>query len=193
MHEVSNLKNLIKHAEEYNQDLENELSSKVELLKEKEDQIKELQRYIDAQKSEMTKTDLSYSSEATEDLKQAMRTLSDLDTVALDAKRESAFLRSENLELKERINELSDSCKQMENGIQMYQRQLEAKKQVQADLEKELQLAFQEISKLSALVDGKGLLSNLELEKRITDLQKELNKEVEEKETLQKKFTCCQS
>lgn len=42
MHEVSNLKNLIKHAEEYNQDLENELSSKVELLKEKEDQIKEL-------------------------------------------------------------------------------------------------------------------------------------------------------
>nr|XP_038959787.1 centromere-associated protein E isoform X4 [Rattus norvegicus] len=74
----------------------------------------------------------------------------------------------------------------MENGIQMYQRQLEAKKQVQADLEKELQLAFQEISKLSALVDGKGLLSNLELEKRITDLQKELNKEVEEKETLQK-------
>ncbi|XP_006233413.3 centromere-associated protein E isoform X2 [Rattus norvegicus] len=186
MHEVSNLKNLIKHAEEYNQDLENELSSKVELLKEKEDQIKELQRYIDAQKSETTKTDLSYSSEATEDLKQAMRTLSDLDTVALDAKRESAFLRSENLELKERINELSDSCKQMENGIQMYQRQLEAKKQVQADLEKELQLAFQEISKLSALVDGKGLLSNLELEKRITDLQKELNKEVEEKETLQK-------
>ncbi|XP_038959786.1 centromere-associated protein E isoform X1 [Rattus norvegicus] len=167
-------------------DQENELSSKVELLKEKEDQIKELQRYIDAQKSETTKTDLSYSSEATEDLKQAMRTLSDLDTVALDAKRESAFLRSENLELKERINELSDSCKQMENGIQMYQRQLEAKKQVQADLEKELQLAFQEISKLSALVDGKGLLSNLELEKRITDLQKELNKEVEEKETLQK-------
>jgi centromeric protein E len=32
-----------------------------------------------------------------------MRTLSDLDTVALDAKKESAFLRSENLELKEKI------------------------------------------------------------------------------------------
>lgn len=185
MHEVSNLKNLIKHAEEYNQDLENDLSSKVKLLKEKEEQIKNLQEYIDAQKSEKMKIDLSYTSDATEDLKQAMRTLSDLDTVALDAKKESAFLRSENLELKEKINELSDSRKQMENDIQMYQRQLEAKKKMQTDLDKELQLAFQEISKLSALVDGKGLLSNLELEKRITDLQKELNKEAEEKQTLQ--------
>ncbi|XP_029393798.1 centromere-associated protein E [Mus pahari] len=185
MHEVSNLKNLIKHAEEYNQELENDLSSKVKLLKEKEEQIKNLQGYIDVQKSEKMKIDLSYASDATEDLKQAMRTLSDLDTVALDAKKESAFLRSENLELKEKINELSDSCKQMENDIQMYQRQLEAKKKMQNDLDKELQSAFQEISKLNALVDGKGLLSNLELEKRVTDLQKELNKEAEEKETLQ--------
>ncbi|XP_029331454.1 centromere-associated protein E isoform X2 [Mus caroli] len=185
MHEVSNLKNLIKHAEEYNQDLENDLSSKVKLLKEKEEQIKSLQEYIDAQKSEKMKIDLSYTSDATEDLKQAMRTLSDLDTVALDAKKESAFLRSENLELKEKINELSDSCKQMESDIQMYQRQLEAKKKMQTDLDKELQLAFQEISKLNALVNGKGLLSNLELEKRITDLQRELNKEAEEKQTLQ--------
>lgn len=45
----------------------------------------------------------------------------------------------------------------MENDIQMYQRQLEAKKKMQTDLDKELQLAFQEISKLSALVDGKGI------------------------------------
>lgn len=45
----------------------------------------------------------------------------------------------------------------MESDIQMYQRQLEAKKKMQTDLDKELQLAFQEISKLSALVDGKGI------------------------------------
>lgn len=186
IHEISNLKNLVNHAEVYNQDLENELSSKVELLKQKEDQIKDLQKYIDAQKSEKMKIDLSYSSEPTEDVKQMMQTLSDMDAVALDAKRESAFLRSENLTLKEKVNELSDSCKQMENDIQAYQRQLEAKKKMQDDLDKELQFAFREISKLTALVDGKGLLSNLELENRITDLQQELNKEVEEKETLQK-------
>lgn len=53
-------------------------------------------------------------------------------------------------------NELSDSCKQMESDIQVYQRQLEAKKKMQDDLDKELQFAFQEISKLTALVDGKG-------------------------------------
>lgn len=45
----------------------------------------------------------------------------------------------------------------MENDIQMYQRQLEAKKKMQTDLDKELQSAFQEISKLNALVDGKGI------------------------------------
>lgn len=45
----------------------------------------------------------------------------------------------------------------MENDIQMYQHQLEAKKKMKTDLDKELQLAFQEISKLSALVDGKGI------------------------------------
>ncbi|KAL6081104.1 hypothetical protein STEG23_005435, partial [Scotinomys teguina] len=189
IHEISNLKNLVKHAEVYNQDLENELSSKVELLKEKEDQIKDLQKYIDAQKSEKMKINLSSSSEPTEDLRHVMQTLSDMDTVALDAKRESAFLRSENMKLKEKISELSDSCKQMESDIQVYQCQLETKKKMQVDLDKELQFAFQEISKLTALVDGKGLMSNLELEKRITELQRELNKEVEEKETLQKEVS----
>ncbi|XP_032716519.1 centromere-associated protein E isoform X2 [Lontra canadensis] len=189
IHEISNLKNLVKHAEVYNQDLENELSSKVELLREKEDQIKKLQKYIDSQKSEDMKMDLSYSSEITEDLRQMKQTLLDAETVALDAKKESAFLRSENLELKEKMKELTSKYKQMENDIQLYQSQLEAKKKMQVDLEKELQSSFNEITKLTSLVDGKvpkDLLCNLELERKITDLQKELNKEVEENEALYK-------
>ncbi|KAJ8780322.1 hypothetical protein J1605_011586 [Eschrichtius robustus] len=84
-------------------DQEDELSSKVELLREKEDQIKKLQKYIDSQKSGSMEMDLSYSSENTEDLKQMKQTLLDAETVALDAKRESAFLRSENLKLKEKM------------------------------------------------------------------------------------------
>ncbi|MBZ3891738.1 Centromere-associated protein E, partial [Sciurus carolinensis] len=170
-------------------DQENELNSKVELLKEKEDQIKNLQKYIDTQKSENIKMDLSYSSENTEDLKQMKQTLFDAETVALDAKKESAFLRSENLELKEKMKELASTCKQMENDIQLYQSQLEAKKKMQVDLDKELQSAFNEITKLTSLIDGKvpkDLLCNLELERRITDLQKELNKETKENEALQK-------
>ncbi|XP_029416096.1 centromere-associated protein E isoform X2 [Nannospalax galili] len=189
IHEISNLKNLVKHAEVYNQDLENELSSKIELLKEKDDQIKTLQKCIDSQKSENMRADLSYASENTEDLKQIRQTLFDAETVALDAKRESAFLRSENLELKEKMNELSNSYKQMKSDIQLYQSQLEAKKKMQMDLDKELQSAFNEITKLTALIDGrvpKDLLSNLELEKRITELQRELNEEAEGKETLRK-------
>ncbi|XP_062964377.1 centromere-associated protein E isoform X1 [Cynocephalus volans] len=189
IHEISNLKNLVKHAEVYNQDLENELSSKVELLREREDQINKLQEYIDSQKSENIKMDLSYSSENTEDLKQMRQTLFDAETVALDAKRESAFLRSENLELKEKMKELAHTYKQMENDIQLHQSQLEAKKKMQVDLEKELQSAFNEIMKLTSLIDGKvpkDLLCNLELERKVTDLQKELNKEVEENKALQK-------
>ncbi|XP_044080309.1 centromere-associated protein E isoform X3 [Neovison vison] len=189
IHEISNLKNLVKHAEVYNQDLENELSSKVELLREKEDQIKKLQKYIDSQKSEDMKMDLSYSSEITEDLRQMKQTLLDAETVALDAKKESAFLRSENLELKEKMKELTSTYKQMENDIQLYQSQLEAKKKMQVDLEKELQSSFNEITKLTSLVDGKvpkDLLCNMELERKITDLQKELNKQVEENEVLHK-------
>ncbi|XP_011798639.1 PREDICTED: centromere-associated protein E isoform X2 [Colobus angolensis palliatus] len=170
-------------------DQENELSSKVELLREKEDQIKKLQEYIDSQKLENIKMDLSYSLESTEDQKQMKQTLFDAETVALDAKRESAFLRSENLELKEKMQELASTYKQMENDIQLYQSQLEAKKKIQVDLEKELQSAFNEITKLTSLIDGKvpkDLLYNLELEGKITDLQKELNKEVEENEALRK-------
>ncbi|XP_060272800.1 centromere-associated protein E isoform X4 [Ovis aries] len=168
-------------------DQENELNSKVELLREKEDQIKKLQEYIESQKSESMKMDSSYSSENTEDLKQMRQTLLDAETVALDAKRESAFLRSENLKLKEKMKELASTCKQMENDTQLYQSQLEAKKKMQVDLEKELQSSFNEITKLTSLIDGKvpkDFLSNMELERKITHLQKELNKAVEENETL---------
>lgn len=43
----------------------------------------------------------------------------------------------------------------MENDVQLCQSQLEAKKKIQFDLEKELQSAFNEISKLTSLIDGK--------------------------------------
>ncbi|XP_016079113.1 PREDICTED: centromere-associated protein E isoform X3 [Miniopterus natalensis] len=171
-------------------DQENELSSKVELLRQKEDQIKKLQKHADSQNSESVKMDLSYSSEDTEDLKQKKQTQLDAEIIALDAKRESAFLRSENLELKEKLNELESICKQMENDNQLYQSRLAAQKKVQVDLEKELQYSFNEITQLTSLIDGKvpkDLLCNLELERKITDLQKELKKEVEVNKTLHEK------
>nr|XP_044999138.1 centromere-associated protein E-like isoform X4 [Jaculus jaculus] len=189
IHEISNLKDLVKHAKAYNQDLENELSSKVELLKDKEDQIKNLQKHINIQNSDTIKMDLSYSLETTEDLKQMKQDLVDTEAVVLYAKKKSTFLTSENLELKEKIKKLLNSCKQMEDDIQLYQRQLETEKKTQADLDKELQSSFNEIRKLNSLLDGKvpkDLLCNLELERKIDDLQSELNKEFNENETLRK-------
>ena len=49
----------------------------------------------------------------------------------------------------------------MENDNQSYQSQLEAKKKIQIDLEKELQSSFNEIRRLTSLADGrvpKGIL-----------------------------------
>lgn len=43
----------------------------------------------------------------------------------------------------------------MKNDIQLYQNQLETKKKMQVDLEKELQSSFNEITKLTSLIDGK--------------------------------------
>nr|XP_044999462.1 centromere-associated protein E [Jaculus jaculus] len=189
IHEISNLKDLVKYAKAYNQDLEvNAISSKVELLKDKEAQIKNLQKHIYIPNSTI-KMDLSYSSETTEDLKQMKQDLVDTEAVVLYAKRKSTFLTRENLELKEKIKKLLNSCKEMENDIQLYQRQLETEKKKQADLDKELQSSFNEIRKLNSLLDGKvpnDLLCNLELERKIDDLQSELNKETNENETLRK-------
>nr|KAF6391538.1 centromere protein E [Pipistrellus kuhlii] len=128
--------------------------------------------------------------EDTGDLKQKKQTQLDAEIVALDAKRESAFLRSENLELKEKMKELESMCKQMESDNRLHQSRLEAKEKIQVDLEKELQYSFNEITKLNSLLDGrvpKDLLCNLELERKITDLQKELKKEVEVNEALHEK------
>lgn len=111
------------------------------------------------------------------------RSLVDAETVALDSKRESAFLRSENLELKEKMvsgfynfynkvvvmitvyfvnlqcfpqqKELASICEQMEKDNQLYQSQLEAKEKMKVDLMKELQSSFNEITKLTSLIDGK--------------------------------------
>ena len=75
--------------------------------------------------------------------------------------RQSAFLRSENLKLKEKIQEFASTCKQMENHMQLYQSQLEVKKKMQVDLEKELQSSLSEIIKLTSLIDSFSEITKL--------------------------------
>ncbi|KAM7168718.1 centromere-associated protein E isoform 1-T1 [Macrochelys suwanniensis] len=198
IHEITNLQNIVKNAEVYNEDLETDLKSKLEQLKEKENQVKDLQKYVEElQKAGMGKKDVSFSmgdsDKLLDEIQLMSKSLVDTETVALDAKKESAFLRSENLELKEKMNELLNGYKQMEKDVQLYQSQLEAGKvsykKMQVDLQRELQSAFQENAKLTALLEGKvpkDLLSLVELERKIADLKNELDKVLEENTILRK-------
>lgn len=199
MHEITNLKNIVSNAEAYNEELEIEIKSKLEQLKEKEDKIKILQNQVEElQKVDVEKKDMSLSvgdsDKLIEEIQQLSKSLLDSETVALDAKKESAFLRTENLELKERMNELLNNHKQMQKDVQLYQSQIEAGKanykKMQADLQKELQSVFQENTRLNLLMEGKvpkDLVSLLDLEKKASDLKAELEKALEENVLLQKK------
>ncbi|KAM6120403.1 centromere-associated protein E [Pterocles gutturalis] len=198
MHEITNLKNLVSNAEVYNEELEAEINSKLEQLKEKENKIKVLEHRVEElQKAGVEKKDASFSvgdsDKLVEEIQQLNKSLLDSETIALDAKKESAFLRTENLELKEKMNELLNDYKQMQKDVQLYQNQIEAGKasykKMQADLQKELQSVFQENTRLTLLMEGKvpkDLLSVAELEKKGDDLKGELEKALKENALLQK-------
>ncbi|XP_010128196.1 PREDICTED: centromere-associated protein E, partial [Chlamydotis macqueenii] len=179
-------------------DHEAEINSKLEQLKEKENKIKILQNRVEElQKAGVEKKDTSFSvvdsDKLIEEIQQLNKSLLDSETIALDAKKESAFLRTENLELKEKMDELLNNYKQMEKDVQLYQSQIEAGKasykKMQADLQKELQSAFQENTRLNSLMEGKvpkDVLSLVDLEKKAADLKGELEKALKENALLQK-------
>ncbi|XP_023780448.1 centromere-associated protein E isoform X2 [Cyanistes caeruleus] len=198
MHEITKLKNLVSNAEVYNEELEAEINAKLEQLKEKENKIKILQNRVEElQKAGVEKKETSFSvgdsDKLIEEIQQLNKSFLDSEAIALDAKKESAFLRSENLELKEKMNELLNNHNQMEKDVQLYQSQIEAGKasyrKMQADLQRELQFLFQENSRLTSLMEGKvpkDLLSHVELEKKAADLKGELENALKENELLQK-------
>ncbi|KAM9193844.1 centromere-associated protein E-like [Mergus octosetaceus] len=198
MHEVTSLKNVVSNVEAHNVELEAEISSKLEQLKEKENKIKMLQNRVEElQTAGVEKKDASVSARDSdkllEEVQQLTKSLLDSEIIALDAKKESSFLRTENLELKEKMNELLSNYKQMQKDVQLYQSQIEAGKasykKMQADLQKELQSVFQENTKLTSLMEGKvpkDLLSVVELEKKASDIKAELEKALEENALLQK-------
>ncbi|NXY08473.1 CENPE protein, partial [Pteruthius melanotis] len=198
MHEITNLKNLVSNAEVYNEELEAEINSKLEQLKEKENKIKILENRVEElQKAGVEKKETSFSvgdsDKLIEEIQQLNKSLLDSEAVALDAKKESAFLRSENLELKEKMNELLNNHNQMQKDVQLYQSQIEAGKtsyrKMQADLQRELQSLFQENTRLTSLMEGKvpkDLLSHVELEKKAADLKKKLENALKENALLQK-------
>ncbi|XP_069097594.1 centromere-associated protein E isoform X2 [Pleurodeles waltl] len=177
----------------------NELTAKTKLLNEKENQIAELEKLVEKLQKKVRNIDMSVSMGSAEkfceEIIQLKQSLLDAETVTKDAQKESAFLRSENLDLKEKMGDLSNTYSQMEKEVKLYKGQLESEKgrykKMQVDLQKELQYAFHENTKLNSLLDGKvpkDLLSRLDLERSINDLKKQLDKVIEEKSDLEKEI-----
>ncbi|KAK1174946.1 centromere-associated protein E-like [Acipenser oxyrinchus oxyrinchus] len=170
MHEITSLKAGTENAEVCIQGLKAELSRAKEL-------IADLQSSVDK--------------DLVEQIQQLRHSLEDAETVTRDTKKEFAILRSENLEMKEKMDEMTVKYQQMEKDMLTSCSQLEAEKlrykNMQTDLQKELQQAFNENTKLTTLLDGKvpkDLIERIELERRVADLKKELKQILADKTAL---------
>ncbi|XP_013920380.1 PREDICTED: centromere-associated protein E [Thamnophis sirtalis] len=93
------------------------------------------------------------------------------------------------------LNQLSDTCNQIEKDLGSYKTQLERGKanykKMQSDLQKELQYYMQENAKLTSLVEvnnSKDLLPYIESERKMEDLKNQLNKALDENMDLKEKL-----
>ncbi|ROL50320.1 Centromere-associated protein E [Anabarilius grahami] len=186
---------------EYERELEAENSRLQQDLKRSEEMIQQLKADLAVMSSELQKkTDLNAELQGFSDkdllheVTRLRRSLDDAETLSLDTKKEWAFLRSENICLKERDVTLTTDYGKMEAEVKMLQGKLEHEKsrfkKMQTDLQKELMGAFDENTKLTALLDGKvpkNLTDNIVLEKTVCDLRKELDQSHERERSLQSK------
>ncbi|XP_031686002.1 centromere-associated protein E isoform X10 [Oncorhynchus kisutch] len=179
--DISSLKKAMEASGRKSQELEANLVAMSEELKKKGDWAEELQRSSDV--------------DLVQQVKQLRRSLDDAEGLSRDTKKEWAHLRSENISLKERAVTLTAGYERMEAQVNGLRHQLEAEKssfkKMQVDLQRELQGAFEENTKLTTLLDGKvpkNLIDSIELEKTVADLKKELEKSHEDERTLQAKI-----
>ncbi|KAF7649917.1 hypothetical protein LDENG_00133800 [Lucifuga dentata] len=148
-------------------ELEKKLGTVSEELRKKTDLAEELQK--------MSGKDL------VQEVATLRRSLDDAEGLSRDTKREWAFLRSQNIALEEMNASLTSSHGKMEAEVNSLRCQIEAEKsrykKMQSDLQKELNVAFDENTKLTSLLDGrvpKHLMDSMELERSVAKLNKEL-------------------
>ncbi|XP_051560864.1 centromere-associated protein E-like [Myxocyprinus asiaticus] len=187
---------------EYERELEAEISRLQKASKQSDDTIQKLEADLAMMSSELKKkteltTELQSFSDKdlVQEVTQLRRSLDDAECLSLETKKEWAFLRSENISLKERDVTLTADYEKMEDVVKTLQNKLEQEKsrfkKMQTDLQKELMGAFDENTKLTALLDGKvpkHLTDNLVLEKSLSDLRKELDQNREQERSLQSKM-----
>ncbi|KAK1802937.1 hypothetical protein P4O66_021473 [Electrophorus voltai] len=179
--EISELKMASANTEDLTRKLKADLELMSMELKKKEDMVAELQT--------MNGKDL------VQEVTQLRRSLDDAEGLSLETRKEWALLRSENMSLQERDVTLTAEYNRMESEVKGLRSQLENEKsrfkKMQADLQKELLSAFDENTKLTALLDGKtpkNVMDNLMLEKTVNELKKELEKSQGNESDLQRKM-----
>ncbi|XP_017280085.1 centromere-associated protein E isoform X2 [Kryptolebias marmoratus] len=175
--EVSCLKTAIKSSEDQCLELQNKLQTLSEELKKKTEFAEELQK--------MSGKDL------VQEVATLRRSLDDAEGVSRDTKKEWAFLRSENIALEELKVTLTAKQEKMEAEMNSLISQLETEKsrskKMQSDLQKELNIVFDENTKLTTLLDGKvpqNLIDSVELGRTVAKLEKELTASREAEEAL---------
>ncbi|XP_053471518.1 centromere-associated protein E isoform X3 [Ictalurus furcatus] len=187
---------------DYERELETEISALKRASTDAEDLVQKLKSDLEVMSTELKKkndlvVDLQSlnGKDLVQEVTQLRRSLDDAEGLSLETKKEWAFLRSENLSLKERDATLTVNYNQMENEVKSLQSQLEHEKsrfrKMQTDLQKELLGAFDENTKLTALLDGKvpkNVLDNVTLGKTVAELKKELEKSQESERALQSKM-----
>uniref|UniRef100_A0AAV2K8C2 Centromere-associated protein E n=1 Tax=Knipowitschia caucasica TaxID=637954 RepID=A0AAV2K8C2_KNICA len=165
--EISLLKLVIDSSEQKCLELQTEMEMLSLQLKKKCDFIEELQA--------MNGKDL------VQEVTLLQRSLGDAEKISMDTKKDWACLRSQNMDLKEKNGTLTLNAESHEHELASLRSQLEREKskfkKMQFDLQKELNIAFEENVKLGSLLDGKvpkNLIDNVDLERTVTKLNKDL-------------------
>ncbi|XP_076125789.1 centromere-associated protein E [Alosa pseudoharengus] len=176
--------------EESKREYEKELLAQITTLKKAAEdsniQAQKLKAELD------TLSDLQGDKDLVQEVKRLRRSLEDAECLSLDTKKEWAFLRTENISLKERDDVLTAEHQRSQSELHSVQVQLEAEKnrfkKMQIDLQKELMGAFDENTKLTTLLDGKvpkNLVDGVILERTVAELKKELEQHKQNEEELQ--------
>ncbi|KAI3364122.1 hypothetical protein L3Q82_010799, partial [Scortum barcoo] len=165
--EISHLKKTIETSELQCLELQNKLETLTEELKKRTEFVDELQN--------MNGKDL------VQEVAMLRRSLDDAEGLSRDTKKEWAVLRSQNIALEEMNATLTANHEKMAAEVNSLQFQLETEKscyrKMQSDLQKELNVVFDENTKLTTLLDGKvpkNLIDSMELERTVASLNKEL-------------------
>ncbi|XP_042084228.1 centromere-associated protein E isoform X6 [Haplochromis burtoni] len=174
---------------ENEKELENEIVSLKKAVESSELQRMQLQNEIKTLTEQLKKKETEFAHEmenlGSKDLVQEVlklrRSLDDAELLSRDTRKEWAVLRSRSISLEETNVTLTASHEKREAEVKSLRCQLETEKsryrKMQSDLQKELNVAFDENTKLTTLLDGnvpKNLIDSIELERTVANLNKEL-------------------